>query len=207
MISREIRILILHKGALLNALSFFILCLFSMTLAIRPNVQFISETTPALIWILVMLTTFFSTPTFIRQEAQEGLLDEILLQPSPPALTLIAKVIAETLCLGLPLILISLLVSERTFSLSLLISYPALSALSLWGSLLTVRSSGGGILLSLLILPLALPLLLFSLSATETARLGLDSFPSFCLLTSVSLLLFILGIAAGSKALRLAVEG
>jgi heme exporter protein B len=85
---------------------------------------------------------------------------------------------------------------------TLLIGFPALSALGLLGGLLTLNARGGGLLLVFLILPLTLPLLLFALSVMEMTRLGLDSSASFCLLTSTSLLLVILAMGIGSWALR-----
>ena len=136
-------------------------------------------------------------------------MDEILLHPSLISTYLLAKIIAEYIFIGLPLALISLLFSPLfalssgealALILTLLIGFPALTALGLLGSLLTLNTQGDGLLLSLIILPLTLPLLVFGLSVMEMTRLGLDSFPSFCLLMGSSLFLFILSVTAGSWA-------
>ena|SRR3990167_1579985 len=215
MILRELHTAYLHKGSLFSTFGFFILALFCVSLAIGPNEVLLKQSAPGLIWILAILTIFFSTPLLLKREAQHGLLDEILLHPSLTSTYLLSKVMAECLFIGLPLACISFLLSPL-FSLSsaeatslfatLLIGFPALSALGLLGSLLTLNTQGGGILLSLIILPLTLPLLIFGLSVMEMTRLGLDSFPSFCLLTGISLFLVILGITAGSWALPFAAE-
>lgn len=216
MIRRELRSLYLHSGTLLATFSFFTLALFCISLALGPHRNILRQSAPALLWILAILSTLFSTPLLLKAEAKEGILDEILLQSFPPAFYFLSKMAAECILFGVPLIVLGTLLSPffalpnkdtLTLSLTLLISFPALSSLGILGSLLTIHSRGGGLLIAILILPLTLPLLLFGLSAIEIARLGLDSFPSFCLLTGVSLLLVIISITASNWALRFAVEG
>ena len=215
MISRELYNAYLHKGSLLSTFAFFALALFCVSLTLGPNETLLRQSAPGLIWILAILTIFFSTPLFLKREAQCGLLDEILLHPSLASTYLLSKVIAEYLFIGLPLALMSFLFSPlfalssgETLSLLLilLIGFPALSALGILGSLLTLNTQGGVLLLSLIILPLILPLLIFGLSVMEMTRLGLDSFPSFCLLMGSSLFLVILGVTAGCWALPFAAE-
>lgn len=216
MMRREFRIFFFYRGALLTSLSFFALALFCVSLALGLEEKLLRQGTPAFLWILAILTTLFSTPFLLKIEAHEGLLDEILLQPTPPSLYLLAKIGSEFFFLGLPLIGFGALLSSLgalsltevvTLSLTLLLGFPAVSALGVLGGLLTLHARGGGTLIALLILPLALPLLLFALSVMEMTRLGLDSSASFCLLTSVSLLLVILSVGVGNWALRFAVEG
>jgi heme exporter protein B len=216
MICNELRSLCLQGGSLFASFTFLALALFCVSLALGPDEKILRQSAPALLWILAILTTLFSTPFLLKSEAKAGLLDEVLLQPSPPALYLLSRMGAEILLLGLPLIFLGALLSPFfalsqedviTLSSTLLIGFPALSALGILGGLLTLNTRGGSLLIPLLILPLTLPLLLFSLSIMEMTRLGLDSSASFCLLTSVSLLLVILSVGAGSWALRFAVEG
>ncbi|KAB2832042.1 MAG: hypothetical protein F9K49_08780, partial [Caedimonadaceae bacterium] len=203
------------KGSFLSTFVFFTLILFCVSLTLGPNETLLRQSAPGLIWILAILTIFFSTPLLLKRESQCGLLDEILLHPSLTSTYLLAKIIAEYIFIGLPLILMSLLFSplfalssEESLSLflTLLIGFPALTALGLLGSFLTLNTQGGGLLLSLIILPLTLPLLIFALSVMEMTRLGLDSFPSFCLLMGSSLFLLILSVTAGSWALPFAAE-
>lgn len=216
MIKSELRKLYLQRGPLLNSLCFFTIVLFCFSLALGPEKETLRRGGPVLLWILVLLTTLFSAPLLLKSEAQEGLLDEVLLHPLSPSFYLLSKIVAEGIYLGLPIISLSALLASffslslpeiLMLSLTLLIGFPALSALGIFGALLTLHARGGGILMVLLIFPLMLPLLLFALSVMEMGRLGLDSFAPFCLLSGVALLLVIIGIGAGSWALRLAVEG
>ncbi|OJW50555.1 MAG: hypothetical protein BGO67_05630 [Alphaproteobacteria bacterium 41-28] len=216
MIQRELRNLRLQGASLFASFSFFTLALFCLSLALGPNEKILRECAPAFVWILAILTTLFSTPLFLKNEAKAGLLDEVLLQPSPPSLYLLSKMGAEILLLGLPLIFLGALLSPffalsqddvAALSATLLIGFPALSALGILGGLLTLNTRPSSLLIPLLILPLTLPLPLFALSIMEMTRLGLDSSAPFCLLISVSLLLVIVSLGAGSWALRFAVEG
>lgn len=216
MIRSEFRKLFLQSGTLLATLSFFALSLFAVSLSFGSDEKLLRASAPALFWVLAILTTFFSTPLFLKSEAQEGLLDEVLLHPSLPGFYLLGKVMAESILFGFSLILLSIILSPLfslsaedvgMLSLTLLIGFPALSALGILGGLLTFQARGGGLLLSFLILPLTLPLLLFSLSVMEMERLSLDPFSSFCLLISTSLFLVILSIGAGSWAFFSVVEG
>ena len=215
MIRHEIHKLYLNSGALLVSFSFFSLSLFCFLLVLGSDTTLLNRCAPSLIWVLAILTLFFSTPLLLKAEFQSGLLDEILLQPLSPSFYLLAKIGAECLLLGLPLLGIGALFSVffslsfnegLSLSLTLLIGFPALSALGILGGLLTLNARGGTILISLLILPLTIPLLLFALSVMERTRLGLDSFAPFCLLTSISLFLLIVAVGAGQWALSLAME-
>lgn len=216
MFRRELRCLSLQSGVHLTTFGFFILSVFCFSLALGPDETLLRRGAPAFLWVLAILTTLFSTPFLLKNEFQYGLLDEVFLHPSPPAFYILAKIGAESLFFGLPLILLGTLSSlffslssteSATLFLTLLLSFPALSALGVLGGLLTLNTQGDGLLITLLILPLTLPLLLFALSGIELVRLGLDSSSSFCLLSGVSLLLTIICVTASSWALRFAVEG
>jgi heme exporter protein B len=211
MILYELHQLRLQGGTILASLSFFAISLFCISVAFGSEVALLRRIAPAFLWILAILTTLFSTPLLLKSEVQMGLLDEVLLQPFHPAFYLMAKMGAQTLLLGMPLIILGVLFASLlslafaeliALLFTLLIGFPALSALGLLGGLLTLNARGGGLLLVFLILPLTLPLLLFALSVMEMTRLGLDSSASFCLLTSTSLLLVILAMGIGSWALR-----
>lgn len=215
MIRRELLNLSLHRGTIFSSLAFFALALFCSSLALGPNEVLLKQSAPALIWFLAILTTFFSTPHLLEKEAQHGLLDEIQLHPSLVSTYLLSKIIAEYILLGLPLICtgfvlspLFMLSSGEVFSLvlTLIIGFPALSALGILGGLLTLNTQGGSILISLILLPLTLPLLIFGLSVMDMTRLGLDSLPSFWLLSGTSIFLVILGVAAGSWAFSFATE-
>lgn len=215
MIRHEIHKLYLNSGTLWVSFGFFSLSLFCFLLTLGAEPSLLNRCAPSLVWILAILTFLFSTPLLLKADFHSGNLDEILLHPLSPSFYLLAKIGAECLLLGLPLLgigalfscLFSLTFHETiTLLLTLMIGFPALSALGTLGGLLTLNARGGNILISLLILPLTIPLLIFALSVMERTQLGLDSFAPFCLLISVSLFLFIVAVGAGQWALSLAME-
>lgn len=211
MIRRAFLHLYLQGSHLFASCAFFALTLVCVSLTLAFEEKGLKACAPAFVWILAILTTLFSTPLLLKEEARCGLLDEILLSPFSPALFLLVRICAESLLFGIPLMGVGLLFSlivglpqEEIGALffTLLIGFPALSSLGVLGGLLTLQARGGGILVALLILPLSLPLLLLSLSGVEAVRWGLDSWSSFCLLSGASLLCLVLSVAAGSWALR-----
>lgn len=216
MIWVECRKLWFNRGTLFSTFSFYSFVLFSVSLVLGSDESVLKTCSSALLWILVSLTTFFSTPLLLKTEAQSGLLDEILLYSLHPGFSLLSKVIAEWFLIGVPLCVFSVFLSplfaqsmQETFIhfLTLLVGFPALSALSLLGGLMTLHARGGSLLLSFLILPFSLPLFLFALSVMEMTRLGLDSLSPFCLLIGTSLFLVTLSIGAGTWALKQTLEG
>lgn len=215
MIRHEVHKLYLNSGTLLVFFGFFSFALFCFLLILGSQNPLLARCAPSLIWMLAILTLFFSTPLLLKADFHAGILEEILLQPHAPSLYILAKITAECFLIGLPLLGIAALFSSSCFltfkeTMVLLctlgIGFPALSALGIFGGLLTVNARGGNVLLALLILPLTLPLLVFALSVMEKTRLGLDSFTPFCLLTSSSLFLLIVAVGAGQWALSLAME-
>jgi len=214
-IRHEIHKLYLNSGTLWVSFGFFGLSLFCFLLALGSEPLLLYRSAPPLIWILAILTLFFATPFLLKADFQSGNLDEILLRPLSPSFYLLAKIGAECLLLGLPLLgigglfacFLSLNLQETLILLlTLTIGFPSLSALGTFGGLLTLNARGGNILLSFLILPLTIPLIIFALSVMERTQLGLDSFAPFCLLISISLFLFIVAVGAGRWALSLAME-
>ncbi len=216
MIRVECQKLWLNRGSLFLTFCFYGFILFCASLAIGPDEKLLRLCAPALLWILGILTTFFSIPILLKSEANTGHLDEVYLHAAHPGFYLLSKVGAEWLLFGISLSAIGFLVSpffglslHEAFMifLTLLVGFPALSALGILGGLLTLQARGGALLLSFLILPLTLPLLLFSLSTLEMLRLGLDSLSPFCLLIGASLFLVVVSIGTGIGAFKQAVEG
>lgn len=216
MIRVECQKLWMSKGTFLPTFGFYIFFLFCMAFAMGSNHELLALASPPIVWVLALLTTFFSMPFLLKNEWNQGTLEEVLLLPQHPGFFLLSKVAAEWIMFGIPLSFLSLLLCPFfglsfgeviPFLISLLVSFPAISALGILGSLLTLHGREGSLLLSFLILPLSLPLFLFSLSYLELVRFGLDSLPAFGLLIGTSLFLVVLSIVAGVGALKQISEG
>ncbi|WP_025673636.1 heme exporter protein CcmB [Salinivibrio socompensis] len=182
-IRRELKVAFRQPADSLNPLWFFIIVITLFPLGVGPGPQLLQKIAPGVIWVAALLSALLSLERLFRDDYLDGSLEQIMLMPVPLPLLVIAKVIAHWLLTGLPLLLVSpvlaLLLSLDSTSyqavvLTLLLGTPTLSFVGAIGVALTVGLRKGGVLLSLLILPLYIPVLIFATSAIDMAALGAD---------------------------------
>ncbi|HDR1160380.1 TPA: heme exporter protein CcmB [Pasteurella multocida] len=181
-IKRELQIAMRKQAEILNPLWFFLLVITLFPLVIGPDPKLLARIAPGIAWVSALLSALLSFERLFRDDFVDGSLEQLMLTAQPLALTALAKVIAHWLLTGLPLILLSpiaaLLLSLEVeiwwaLVLTLLIGTPVLSCLGAIGVALTVGLRKGGVLLSLLVVPLFIPVLIFSASVLEAASLSL----------------------------------
>ncbi|WP_286233719.1 heme exporter protein CcmB [Thalassotalea sediminis] len=179
---RDITIAFRHKDDVANPLLFFILVVTLFPLGIGPEPNMLARIAPGVIWVAALLATLLSLDRLFKSDHADGALEQMLLSPSPTFIIVLAKICAHWVISGLPLIIISPLLAlllylpENAYGaliLTLLIGTPVLSFIGAIGVALTVGIKKGGVLLSLLILPLYIPLLIFATSAIDTAAMNL----------------------------------
>lgn len=181
-IRRELLIAYRRQADIFNPLWFFIIVITLFPLGVGPEPNLLARIAPGIIWVAALLAALLSMERLFRDDYLDGSLEQMLLMPTPLSVAAFAKMIAHWLLTGLPLILISpllaILLSLNWHTwiavlLTLLIGTPTLSFLGAIGMALTVGLRKGGVLLSLLILPLYIPVLIFATSAIEAASLGM----------------------------------
>ena len=186
---------------LINPLVFFIITVSLFPLAVSPEGKILSQIGPGVIWVAALLATLLSLESIYRDDYLDGTLEFLLLQSGSPYKVVIAKIFSHWLTSGLPLIVVSPLLgvmmhlqSESIIAmmLSLLLGTPVLSLLGTVGMGLTVGLRQGGVLLSLLVLPLYIPILIFGASAVTAASMGFSylaqlSFMAAFLVASITL--------------------
>ncbi len=181
-IKRELRIAMRKQAEILNPLWFFLIVITLFPLVNGPDPVLLSKIAPGIAWVAALLSALLSFERLFRDDFVDGSLEQLMLTAQPLALTALAKVIAHWLLTGLPLILLSpiaaLLLSLEVriwwaLVLTLLIGTPILSCIGAIGVALTVGLRKGGVLLSLLVLPLFIPVLIFSASVLDAATLNL----------------------------------
>jgi heme exporter protein B len=181
-IRRELLIAFRRQADILNPLWFFIIVITLFPLSIGPEPNLLARIAPGIIWVAALLAVLLSMERLFRDDFQDGSLEQMMLMPVPLPLVVISKVIAHWLLTGLPLILISPILAVLlsldmatwfTVVLTLLVGTPTLSFIGAIGVALTVGLQKGGVLLSLLILPLFIPVLIFATSAIDAASLGM----------------------------------
>ena len=180
-IKRELQIAMRKNAEILNPLWFFLLVITLFPLVIGPDPKLLSRIAPGIAWVAALLSALLSFERLFRDDFIDGSLDQLMLTAQPLPMTALAKVVAHWLLTGLPLILLSpiaaLLLSLEVniwwaLVLTLLLGTPVLSCIGAIGGALTVGVRRGGVLLSLLVVPLFIPVLIFASSVLEAAGLN-----------------------------------
>jgi heme exporter protein B len=184
-------------------------------LGIGPETQLLRSIAPGVVWVAALLASMLSLGRLFANDYQDGTLEQLLLTPQPLYLVVFGKVLAHWIIAELPLVLIAPLVGvqfdlgRETLSVlfvSLLVGTPVLSLIGSVGAALTLGLRGGGVLISILILPLYIPALIFGAGAVEASILGVSSAPHLYLLGAFAIVSLLFAPWAASAALRISLE-
>lgn len=182
-IQRELTIAFRRPAEILNPIWFFLIVITLFPLLMGPNPELLGKIASGIAWVAALLSALLSFERLFRDDYLDGSLEQLMLLPVGLPQVALAKVIAHWLLTGLPLILLSpiaaILLSLEThvwgaLVLTLLLGTPILSCLGAIGVALTVGLRKGGTLLSLLILPLFLPVLIFAAAVLEAATINMN---------------------------------
>jgi len=186
-----------RPGDVLNPLFFFAMVASLFPLAVGPSPEQLVLNGPGVVWVAALLATLLSLNSLFLSDLEDGSLDQIILSPQPLPLLALGKATAHWLLNGLPLVLVSPLIAMTyrmpvdiigVMMLTLALGTISLSLLGAIGAALTVGLNRGNALLSLLILPMAMPILIFgartvSLAATDDAyTAGIYFLAAYCML-------------------------
>ena len=156
---------------------FFLSLVTTVPFAIGPDLNLLSRIGPAILWIAALLASFLGLDRLFQADHEDGSLDQMLLSPAPLELIVLVKCLAHWFVTGLPLVMLSPLFglmlnldgpALRAVAATLLVGTPALTFLGAIGAAITVTLRRGGLLLSILVVPLAVPVLIFGVSAAGT---------------------------------------
>lgn len=182
-LKRELSTVINNPSYALNPLLFFVISVSLFPLAISPEADVLSQIAPGVIWVCAMLAVLLSLGNLFYYDYENGSLEQIVMSKHSLTLLVLSKITAHWLLTGLPIIVISPLLaillfldkaSTQTLLITLLIAMPSLSLIGAIGAALTVSVKNSGILLSLMILPLYIPILIFGVSAISHTQQGLN---------------------------------
>ncbi|MCW8347626.1 MULTISPECIES: heme exporter protein CcmB [Vibrio] len=214
-VRRELLIAFRRQADIFNPLWFFIIVITLFPLSIGPEPNLLARIAAGIVWVAALLAALLSLERLFKDDFQDGALEQMMLMPIPLPLVVMAKIVAHWLLTGLPLILISPLLSillSLDFDtwlavvLTLLVGTPTLSFIGAIGVALTVGLQKGGVLLSLLVLPLYIPILIFATSAIDAASLGVAYNGQLALLAAMLAGAMTLTPFAISAALRVSVN-
>jgi heme exporter protein B len=212
LLARDLRLALRAGGGLGLGLAFFLACILLMPLGIGPDQALLARVAPGLIWVAALLACLLSLDRLFQADLEDGSLDVLALSPLPLEAVVTVKALAHWLTTGLPLLLAAppLAVTlnleaaaQGWLALALLAGTPALSLIGAIGAAITVGVRRGGLLLSLLVLPLYVPTLIFGARTVAAAAGGEAPGPAFLLLLGVTLLSAAVAPFAGAAALRI----
>ncbi|MHB8453654.1 MAG: heme exporter protein CcmB [Acidiferrobacterales bacterium] len=165
-------------------LVFFIIVTSLFPLGVGPEPAVLQVLAPGVLWVAALLATMLSLGRLFAADHADGTLEQLVLSPHPLTTLVFAKVAAHWITSGLPLVVLSPLLAMQlhlpaqamgTLVITLLLATPVLSLLGSVGAALTLGLRGGGVLVSLLVLPLYTPILIFGAGAVTASAAGLDT--------------------------------
>ncbi len=211
---RDILLAFRHRSELANPMLFFVLVISLFPLALGPYPEILQQVAPGVIWVAALLATLLSLERLFREDFMDGSLEQMLLSHHSTVSLVLAKILAHWCITGLPLLIIApllaLFLGLPSFSwggllASLALGTPILSFVGAIGVALTLGLHRGGILLSLLVLPLYIPVLIFGTGVVDAARMQLPFSGQLLLLAAMLVLAMTLTPLATVMALRISV--
>ncbi len=214
LLRRELRLSLRQGSGALLAVPFFLVAVTLFPLGLGPKAEFLGRAAPGAIWIAALLAAALSFGRMFRQDFEDGALEHLVLSPLPLEAVVLAKAAAAWLLTGLPLALcapfLALILHLPESALlalaaGLLLGTPVLSLIGAVGGALVLGARQAGVLVTLLILPLCIPILIFGVGAAEAAAVGQAVRPHLLLLAAGLLAALALAPWAAAAALRQAV--
>jgi len=175
---RDLRIAFRQRAELILPVLFFVVVVSMFPLAISPDPTILKTIGPGVIWVAALLAVLMSLQNLFRSDFDDGSIEQILLSPYPGSILVLARILAQWCVTALPLILVSPLLGLllhlefhviKVLFVSLLLGVPYLSVVGAIGVALTIGIRQAGALLSLLVLPLYVPVLIFGSNAVVSA--------------------------------------
>ncbi len=213
---RDLTLAMRRRTDVLTTLFFFIIVVSLFPLGAGTEKMILMKIAPGVAWVAALLASMLALERLFASDFADGTLEQMLLTPQPMFILVLGKIFAHWLLTGLPLVFIAPLVGLQyylpdeavgTMMLALLIGTPILSLVGAIGAALTLGLRGGGILLSLLILPLYIPVMIYGagvVSANATGTTDLQAY--FSILSGFLILALVLSPIATAAALRISVE-
>ena len=214
-IHRDLLLVMRRKSEVLTALFFFVVVTSLFPLGIGADAALLRKIAPGVLWVAALLSTLLGLQRMFAADYMDGALEQLILTPQPLVLLIAGKITAHWLVSGLPLVILAPIIgiqfdldasSLYVLMASLLLGTPVLSLLGSIGAALTLGVRGGSVLMSLLILPLYIPVLIFGAGAVYANSVGLDSTGHFSLLGALLILALAFVPWVSANALKIAIE-
>lgn len=213
---RDLLVAARHKAELMNPLVFFLIAVTLIPLGVGPEKAMLMVLAPGILWVMALLATLLSLDGLFRSDFDDGSLEQLLISPQSLYFSVLAKVLVHWITTGLPVTLLAPLLGLMLnlsldgylpLVLSLLLGTATMSLIGAVGAALTVSLRKGGLLLSLIVMPLYIPVLIFGASAVKSAVEGSAFNMQFAVLGAFLALAIVLAPLAAVGSLRVSSNG
>lgn len=212
---RDLLLAAKRRSEVLTVLFFFIVVVSLFPLGIGPESALLRRIAPGVLWVAALLATMLGLPRLFAADHADGTLEQMMLSPQPFVGLIAGKIAAHWVLCGAPLLLLAPVLGLMfdldsstlgVLALALLLGTPVLSLVGSMGAALTLGLRGGGALVSLLVLPLYIPVLIFGAGAVEAHAAGLDASGHLSVLAALLVVATFFAPWATTAALRIALE-
>ena len=212
---RDLLLAMRRRSDVLTTLFFFVIVVSLFPLGVGPEANLLRLMAPGILWVAALLASMLSLGRMFSLDYLDGTLEQMLLASEPLGVIVFAKIVAHWLTSGLPLVLIAPLLGVQfdlpqgqlgVLVLSLLMGTPILSFIGAIGAALTLGLRGGGVLVSLLVLPLYIPVLIFGAGSVGAEAAGLGAESHILLLGAGLIAAAVLAPWAAAAGLRISLE-
>ncbi|MBG7602427.1 MAG: heme exporter protein CcmB [Gammaproteobacteria bacterium] len=215
LLKRDLRLAMRRRAEIANPLLFFVMVIVLFPLGVGAEPNLLERMSAGVVWVAALLAALLTLDSIFRSDFEDGTLEQLLLSAQPLSVMVLAKVVAHWLVTGLPLLLVAPLLAMLlgmkpaamgTLMLSLLLGTPVLSLIGAIGVALTVGLRRAGVILSLLVLPLYVPVLIFGAAAVDAAASGLPVAGQLYILAAFLAMALSLAPVAAASALRISLS-
>jgi len=214
-IRRDLLLAMRRRADVLTTLIFFVMVVSLFPLGVGPEMDMLRKMASGVVWVAALLASMLSLPRMFSADYADGTLEQMLLAPQSLSVLVLGKIVAHWMLSGLPLALIAPVLGLQfdmsapalwTLVLALLLGTPVLSMIGAVGAALTLGLRGGGVLVSLLVLPLCIPVLIFGAGAVEAVTSGMSVVSNLSFLGAFMLFALVFTPFVAAQALRISME-
>lgn len=214
-IRRDLVLAMRRRADVLTTLIFFVLVVSLFPLGVGPEPEMLRKMASGVVWVAALLASMLSLGRMFSADYQDGTLEQMLLAPQSLSVLVLGKILAHWMASGLPLVLMAPVLGVQfglpsqslgILMLGLLLGTPVLSMIGAVGAALTLGLRGGGVLVSLLVLPLCIPVLIFGAGAVDAVNSGMNYASHLLLLAALLVLALVLTPWVAAQALRISME-
>lgn len=214
-IKRDLLLAMRRRSDVLTTLFFFVIVVSLFPLSVGPEMNLLRTMAPGIVWVAALLASMLSLSRMFANDYSDGTLEQMLVSPQPLSLLVLGKAVAHWLVSGVPLVLMGPVLGIQydlpgdalmVLTAALLLGTPVLSLIGAIGAALTLGLRGGGVLVSLLVLPLYIPVLIFGAGAVEANMSGIAFDAHLSLIGAFLLVSGVFAPWAAAASLRVSLE-